>query len=132
MSPESSHRFKQARRIQSDTSYKRVSGFQELVLGHWDTDAHTSTYTPTSMFQTNHLAGLVFCRLYINCESADAHKLAFDQIDRLIELDTGSGLRWRHLDATSTGDLSGTIIQWTSDQGGGQAKGMSLTYSIHL
>lgn len=84
------------------------------------------------MFSTNHVAGLVFCRLYINCESADTHKLAFNEVERLVKLDTGSGLCWWHLDATSTGDLSGTIIQWTSDQGGRQVKGMSLSYSICL
>lgn len=123
MSPKASHYLKKARRLQSDTSYKRVVDYQELVIGHWDTDAHTSMYSSCRSNMLISYPGLVFCRLYINSESAEAHKLAFDEMNRLVEIDTGSGLRWRHLDAATITDLDGTILQWTSDQGGGQAKG---------
>ncbi|KAF9023743.1 hypothetical protein BDZ89DRAFT_955368 [Hymenopellis radicata] len=111
MTPDASRRFKNAQRIQCDTSYKRIVGFRELVIGHWDRDSHIS---------------LVFCRMYINSETAEAHEAGFVEVDRLIELDTGSGLKWRHLDAKSLTDFVGTILGITGDQGGGQSKGIGL------
>ncbi|KAF9026394.1 hypothetical protein BDZ89DRAFT_1134819 [Hymenopellis radicata] len=113
MSPEASRRLKNAQHIQSDTSYKRIVGFNELVIGHWNTDAHTS---------------LVFCRIYINSETAEAHRAAFNEVDRIVGLDTGSGLRWRHLDARSLTDFVGMILEITGDQGGGQSKGFGLYF----
>ena len=71
----------------------------------------------------NSSTGLVFCRVYLNRETAAAHELVFREINNLIIGDTGSGLRWRHLDANAGEDFNNGILQWTGDQGGGQAKG---------
>ena len=42
MTPEASRHFKSAKYPQSDISYKRIKGFRELVIGHWDRERHCS------------------------------------------------------------------------------------------
>jgi hypothetical protein len=67
-------------------------------------------------------AALTYCRVYVNRQSAAAHHLIFQNIETIIQQDTGKSLQWRHLHAKSLSDLTG-ILQWTGDQHGGQAKG---------
>lgn len=60
--------------------------------------------------------------MFLTRQNAAAHRFVFQEIDRIVELDTGSPLKWRHLHGKDLDDLTG-ILQWTGDQHGGQAKG---------
>ncbi|KAF9232366.1 hypothetical protein BU15DRAFT_90674 [Melanogaster broomeanus] len=104
MLPQNSQRLQTAQYIQSDIGFKRVAGFQEFELG-----------------------ALTYCRIFMTCQSAAAHQFIFRELERIVELDTGSRLKWRHLHATDLDDLTASgILQWTGDQHGGQAKGLGL------
>lgn len=70
-----------------------------------------------------HPLALTYCRIFLTRQTAAAHELVFHEINRIVESDTGSPLKWRHLHGTDLNDLTG-ILQWTGDQHGGQAKGM--------
>lgn len=72
------------------------------------------------------ILGVVFCRVYINRQSAFAHHHIFREIERIVEADTGQSLRWRHIHANSLDEFDGMILHWTVDQHGGQAKGTDL------
>jgi hypothetical protein len=65
------------------------------------------------------------CRVYLNRQTAAAHQLVFQQVEAIIEKDTGESLKWRHLHAKSPDELVG-ILQWAGDQHGGQAKGIAI------
>jgi hypothetical protein len=65
----------------------------------------------------------VFCRVYLNRQSAAAHHQVFQEIEQIVKIDTGQSLRWRHLHAASQSDFEGFIVHWAVDQHGGQAKG---------
>ncbi|KAG6818895.1 hypothetical protein H0H93_000513 [Arthromyces matolae] len=110
MTPEGSRLLSQAHFIQSDIGFKRIIGFQEFELGGLDMHSRTS---------------IVYSRIYLNRQTAAAHKYIFQKIDELICVDTGSRLRWRHLHAQSVDDYIG-ILQIAADQHGGQAKGLGL------
>lgn len=64
----------------------------------------------------------MYCRIYLNKQTAEAHRLVFKKIEEIVQMDTGQSLRWRHLHSTAIDDLSG-ILQFMVDQHGGQAKG---------
>ncbi|KAF8834027.1 hypothetical protein BDN67DRAFT_985620, partial [Paxillus ammoniavirescens] len=64
---------------------------------------------------------LTYCRIFLTHQTAAAHELVFHEINRIVESDTSSPLKWRHLHGTDLDDLTG-ILQWTGDQHGGQAK----------
>ncbi|KIJ10874.1 hypothetical protein PAXINDRAFT_43681, partial [Paxillus involutus ATCC 200175] len=110
MFPESSRRLKKAQYLQSDVGFKRIQGFQEFELGGKDMKSNIT---------------LTYCRIFLTRQTAAAHELVFHEINRIVESDTGSPLKWRHLHGTDLNDLTG-ILQWTSDQHGGQAKGLGL------
>jgi len=71
------------------------------------------------------LSGIIFCRVFLNQQTAIAHKLVFEAIESLMEMDTGYQLRWRHLHARNLDEFVG-ILHWAADQHGRQAKGLHL------
>ncbi|KAJ6528617.1 hypothetical protein DFH09DRAFT_1285472 [Mycena vulgaris] len=115
MTPEASRRLLLAGRyLQSDIAFRRIVRFLEFELACMDRDANTS---------------LIFCRVYINRQTAAAHQLVFEEIEAIVKEDTGKSLRWRHLHATSINGsegYDGFILSWTADQHRGQAKGLGL------
>ncbi|KAJ6580121.1 hypothetical protein DFH09DRAFT_1029996 [Mycena vulgaris] len=115
MTPEASRRLLSAGRyLQSDIAFRRIVRFLEFELACMDRDANTS---------------LIFCRVYINRQTAAAHQLVFEEIEAIVKEDTGKSLRWRHLHATSINGsegYDGFILSWTADQHRGQAKGLGL------
>jgi hypothetical protein len=127
MSQRSSQRLIRAQYLQSDIGFKRVVGFQEFELAGLDRDANTSPYLSHLYLGHDLLIppypGVIFCRVFLNRQSAFAHFIVFQQIDKIVQLDTGQNLRWRHLHAESLEDYDGKILQWAVDQHGGQAKG---------
>ncbi|KAF4593638.1 hypothetical protein EYR40_008426 [Pleurotus pulmonarius] len=96
MFPEASRRLARAQYLQCDIGFKRIVGFQEFELGGMDEESHTT---------------IVYCRIYLNRQTASAHQLLFQKIDDIVKIDTGSSL---------------CILQVTADQHGGQAKGLGL------
>jgi hypothetical protein len=66
---------------------------------------------------------VVFCRVYLNRQTAVAHQRVFEEIETIVRNDTGKSLRWRHLHAGSADETDGMILHWVADQHGGQAKG---------
>ncbi|KAJ6543739.1 hypothetical protein DFH09DRAFT_1390311 [Mycena vulgaris] len=115
MTPEASRRLLSAGRyLQSDIAFGRIVRFLEFELACMDRDANTS---------------LIFCRVYINRQTAAAHQRVFEEIEAIVKEDTGKSLRWRHLHATSINGsegYDGFILSWTADQHRGQAKGLGL------
>jgi hypothetical protein len=61
-------------------------------------------------------------------QTAAVHERIFQEIERIVEIDTGKFLQWRHLLATSMEASLGMILLWTLDQHGGQAKGVFHAY----
>lgn len=66
--------------------------------------------------------GICYCRIFLNCQSAQAHFLVFQKIDEIVKYDTGSGLRWRHLHSQSLEEPLG-IYSLAVDHHLGQALG---------
>lgn len=64
----------------------------------------------------------MYCRIYLNRQTAAAHQLVFRKIEEIVLEDTGRPLRWRHLHSTGINEAEG-VLQFTVDQHGGQAKG---------
>jgi hypothetical protein len=136
MSPEGSHRLLRAHYVQSDIGFKRIIGFQEFELAAFDRDGNTSESQASVLYRLHFLIifiGIIFCRVFVNRQSAIAHKLIFAEIEKLVEVDTGQRLRWRHLHATAIDEYVG-ILHWAADQHGGQAKGWafpSVRFHLH-
>ncbi|KAJ3839118.1 hypothetical protein F5878DRAFT_617485 [Lentinula raphanica] len=111
MTRAASHRFSQAQYLQSDIGFKRVIGFYEFEV------ASVDEYTNTS---------ITLCRVYLTKQTAFAHLQALIEINRLITLDVGHGLHWRHIHGSTVDDYKGHILNWVVDQHRGQAKGLGL------
>ncbi|KAJ7122366.1 hypothetical protein C8R44DRAFT_622071 [Mycena epipterygia] len=115
MTAEASRRLHSAGRyLQSDIAFRRIVGFLEFELACMDRDANTS---------------LIFCRVYINRQSAAAHQRVFQEIESIIQEDTDRSLKWRHLHAMTLTPDDGygeMVLSWTADQHRGQAKGLGL------
>ncbi|KAK7022633.1 hypothetical protein R3P38DRAFT_3196030 [Favolaschia claudopus] len=112
MTPNGSRRLKKSQYVQSDIGFQRIEGFHEFEIASMDSFANTS---------------VIFLRIYLNRQTALAHKLILDAVNSLVTKDTGSGIRWRHLHATSSTETPcETVLLWTADQHGGQAKGLGL------
>ncbi|KAL0057790.1 hypothetical protein AAF712_015556 [Marasmius tenuissimus] len=106
----SQHLVQDAQYIQSDISFKRVTGWLEFELGGFDRSGNSS---------------VCYVRAYLNRQTAEAHRLMLLQIHKIVEGDTGKQLRYRHLHANSSNDFGFQgILSWTVDQHGGQAKGI--------
>lgn len=117
--------------LQSDIAFRRIVGFLEFELACMDRDANTSMFVLSqSLVSFNFLStGLIFCRVYINRQTAAAHQRVFEEIEAIVKEDTGKSLQWRHLHAASTEGSEGysnLLLSWTADQHRGQAKGMAL------
>ncbi|KAJ7048278.1 hypothetical protein C8F01DRAFT_1285136 [Mycena amicta] len=98
--------------LQSDISFKRITDFYEFEVACMDRDANTS---------------LTLCRVYLNRQTAVAHKLVFQAFEWIVFQDTGKRVLWRHLHAASrTESPRHMILQWGTDQHRGQAKGLGL------
>ncbi|KAJ7442069.1 hypothetical protein B0H11DRAFT_1749418 [Mycena galericulata] len=108
---EGSDRLLRCQYVQSDIGFKRVVGFYEFKLAGMERDANTS---------------IVFCRIFINRQTAIAHQKIIQAIENIVLLDTGKGLEWRHIHGTNKHDFDGKILQWAGDQHAGQAKGLGL------
>jgi hypothetical protein len=126
MSPEGSRRLLKGQYVQSDIGFKRVVGFQEFELATFDRDGNTSELCLSRVLWACHsriyLSGIIFCRVFVNRQSAVAHQRIFEEIEKVVETDTGQRLQWRHLHAPTINDHVG-ILHWAADQHGGQAKG---------
>ncbi|KAJ7480618.1 hypothetical protein FB451DRAFT_1446525 [Mycena latifolia] len=110
MSPIGSERLLRAQYLQSDIGFKHIEGFLEF---------ETAAMANTS---------LIFLRIYVNRQTAAAHQLILQEIERIVEEDTGMKLKWHHLHANSpTATPQGMILQWMGDQHGGQAKVLGYT-----
>ncbi|KAJ6477108.1 hypothetical protein C8R47DRAFT_393343 [Mycena vitilis] len=108
---EGSDRLRRCQYVQSDIGFKRVVGFYEFELAGWERDAHTA---------------VVFCRIFLNRQTAVAHQRIFQAIESVVIEDTGKELQWRHIHGVSTSDYNGKILQWAADQHAGQAKGAPI------
>ncbi|KAJ7095129.1 hypothetical protein B0H15DRAFT_798446 [Mycena belliarum] len=112
MSPKASARLlERGSYLQSDIAFKRIIDFLEFEMACMDRDANTS---------------LVFCRVFLNRQSAAAHLHVFSAIEDIVFQDTGRRLKWRHLHAEDLDEHEGMILQWGADQHRGQAKGLGL------
>lgn len=80
---------------------------------------------------TDIMIAVPYCRVFLNRQSAAAHTLVFKEIERIVLMDTGMSLKWRHLHASSLDDHTG-ILQWAGDQHAGQAKGKPAAIPILL
>ncbi|KAF9061884.1 hypothetical protein BDP27DRAFT_1428444 [Rhodocollybia butyracea] len=70
-------------------------------------------------------SSIVYCRVYVNRQTAVAHHRIFSVIDDIVFADTGTCLKWRHLHGMDLNDFCG-ILHFAGDQHGGQAKGLGL------
>ncbi|KAJ6505572.1 hypothetical protein C8R45DRAFT_1091275 [Mycena sanguinolenta] len=113
MTPEASRRLlASGRYLQSDIGFRRIIGFKEFEVAGMDRDANTS---------------IIYCRIYLNRMTAQAHQHVFEEIEGIVLEDTGKRLQWHHLHATSLENgLDSMILSWTADQHRGQAKGLGL------
>ncbi|KAF8957977.1 hypothetical protein BDZ97DRAFT_2078861 [Flammula alnicola] len=111
MSQDGSRRMQSARYLQSDIGFKRVVGFHEFEIASMDKLANTT---------------IIFCRVFLNRQTAAAHACVFAAIEEIVKEDTGRFLRWRHIHGSDIEETDNMILQWTGDQHGGQAKGLGL------
>ncbi|KAJ3924260.1 MAG: hypothetical protein NXY57DRAFT_1092279, partial [Lentinula lateritia] len=111
MFPSSSRRLKRAQYLQSDIGFKRVVGLEEFEIAGTD---------PLSRIS------FVYCRVFLNRQSAEAHKLVFAAIDEIVLADTGSKLEWRHLHASNARDFIGLGLHLRE-----RAKEFPNKYDVH-
>ncbi|KAJ7466610.1 hypothetical protein B0H11DRAFT_1733200 [Mycena galericulata] len=111
---EGSERLRNCQYVQSDIGFKRVVGFYEFELAGWERDAHTS---------------VVFCRIFLNRQTAIAHQKIIQAMEDIVFEDTGNHLQWRHIHGSQMNDYDGKILQWAGDQHSGQAK---VGLGLHL
>ncbi|KAJ7875899.1 hypothetical protein B0H14DRAFT_2568496 [Mycena olivaceomarginata] len=78
--------------VQNDIGFKRVIGFYEFELAGWDRDGHTT---------------VVFCRIFLDRQTAIAHQRIFEAIQEIVYEDTGLRLQWRHIHGKSADDYEG-------------------------
>ncbi|KAJ4463942.1 hypothetical protein C8R41DRAFT_898717 [Lentinula lateritia] len=93
MTLEASRRFVKTQYLQSDIGFKRIMGFYEFEVASIDRYSNTS---------------ITLCRVYLNHQTAHAHRL------------------WRHLHGYNIDDYDGLILNWVVDHHRGQAKGIGL------
>ncbi|KAJ7833663.1 hypothetical protein B0H13DRAFT_1520011, partial [Mycena leptocephala] len=108
MAPDASHRLGY---LQSDIGFKRIVGFHEFEIASMDRDANTS---------------VIFCWVYLNCQTAAPHQRIFQEIEHLVQIETRSKLHWCHLHASLSNNYTDMVLHWGGDRHCGQAKGLSL------
>ncbi|KAF8991724.1 hypothetical protein BDZ89DRAFT_1173203 [Hymenopellis radicata] len=111
MTRDQSRRLLKAQYLQCDISFKRIIGQREFILAGLDRNANMA---------------ITYCRVYMNRETAQAHCRVFLEIDNIVEVDTGSGLQWRHLYALDIKARDGYTLELIGDAHGGQACGFGL------
>ncbi|KAJ7261653.1 hypothetical protein C8J57DRAFT_1634758, partial [Mycena rebaudengoi] len=110
MTKEGSRRLLKAKYLQSDISFRRIVGFKEFELGGLERDSKTT---------------IVYCRIFLNRQTAAAHSLIFQKIHEIVLSDTREHLQWRHLHSATIHSEVG-ILHFVLDQHGRQAKGLGL------
>lgn len=75
------------------------------------------------MSDHDYLQGVTLCRVFMTHQTAAAHARVFQEIEDIIQADTGRTLQWRHLHADLINETDNMILHWAADQHGGQAKG---------
>ena len=70
--------------------------------------------------------------MYVTRQTAAVHQRIFQEIEDIVEFDTGERLQWRHLHAQHIyiEETAGMILLWTLDQHGGQAKGLCSFFQL--
>ena len=116
---------------QSDMAFARILGYHEFEIASVDRINNPGMF---SNFQTYiifiqwlyhlQLEAVTFCRVYVTRQTAAVHQQNFQEIEDIVEFDTGECLRWCHLHARHIEETAGMILLWTMDQHGGQAKGL--------
>lgn len=82
-------------------------------------------------FDSNCLVAIVYCRIYVNRQTAVAHQIIFQKIHDIVVKDTGENLQWRHIHSQTLDEEVG-VLQIVLDQHGGQAKGKLFVYTIRI
>ena len=80
MTKESSHQLLHAQFMQSDIAFKRVAGFLEFEVGGLNQNAKIGLFLSCRVGRSpdkSDFAGLTYCRVYVNRQSAVAHHLIF-------------------------------------------------------
>jgi hypothetical protein len=67
-------------------------------------------------------SGISFCRVFLYSQSAEAHRLVFGKIDRIVEMDTGQRLLWRHIHSDTLDGPIG-VFAFSADHHLGQGQG---------
>jgi hypothetical protein len=67
---------------------------------------------------------VVFCRIFLNRQTAVAHQKIIQAIEDIVLENTGNQLQWRHIHGAHQHDYDGKILHWAADQHAGQAKGL--------
>ncbi|KAJ7722544.1 hypothetical protein B0H14DRAFT_2642118 [Mycena olivaceomarginata] len=116
MTPNGSRRLQQSQYLQSDIGFQRIEGFHEFEIAAMDSFANTS---------------VIFLRIYLNRQTALAHKMVMDTVNNIVKIDTGSAIQWRHLHANSPNDTpNGMVLLWTA--GPARRTSQSLSPYEHL
>ncbi|KAF9026651.1 hypothetical protein BDZ89DRAFT_1039926 [Hymenopellis radicata] len=105
MTPEASNRLLDAQYLQCDISFKRVVDFHEFILVGMEPHSNTGKYP-------------ILPLVYLNRETAEAHRRLFNELDKIVQLDTGFPIPWRHIYADSIEERDGFVLLLTLDQHG--------------
>ena len=128
MFPQSSKQLQSAQYLQSDIGFKRIVGYYELEIGGMEPKSNIGmAFLRVSFIMLIPPLALTYCRIYMTRQTAAAHHFVLQQMEKIVEKDTGAPLKWQHLHASCADELIG-ILQWTADQHGGQAKGRFIFF----
>ncbi|KAJ6571196.1 hypothetical protein B0H19DRAFT_1064314 [Mycena capillaripes] len=90
---------KKTQYLQSDIGFKQVKGFHKFKIASMDSFANTSILILTI------ITGIIFLCIYLNCQTALAHKLIIDTVNSIVKTVTGSDIQWCHLHANSSTEI---------------------------
>jgi hypothetical protein len=69
------------------------------------------------------LFAVIFCRVFLNRQTAEAHQRVFLEIHSILQEDMGTGFHWHHLYADNEDEFGGFALSLMADQHRGQALG---------
>ncbi|KAJ7322001.1 hypothetical protein DFH08DRAFT_818378 [Mycena albidolilacea] len=75
MTPNGSRRLQRSQYLQSDIGFQRIEGFHEFEIAAMDSFANTSM-----------IRGVIFLRIYLNRQTALAHKMVMDTVNNIVRL----------------------------------------------
>jgi hypothetical protein len=134
MSRQGSWRLRATSYAQSDMAFARIAGYHEFEIASVDRINNTgmSFQVSRSIIYSRRylLQAVTFCRVYVTRQTAAVHQRIFQEIEDIVEFDTGERLRWRHLHAQHIEETAGMVLLWTLDQHGGQAKGLYFFFQL--